>query len=710
MSANVLYSATIATAKDAYARGETITVNVSNLPKTKKCDPNDSQNDCSWVGLFYAFDGSKAENLLAHQYATTDGDESFTFSGLDEAQEYEARVFFKNSYNEEGFYNFRVTSARTKIMVKSLKNSYQANEPITVHFSGRPGNNNDWIGLFKAYDESQAENLIAKIETHGAVEGDFTFDALSIPGEYEVRAFRSGSYQERDYYPFEVTPVVQAISPCNILQNSSFETDTSGWNVYGTTSLINDGHSGSKALKLQDGGLDQMSQKITGDVDTYQFNGYYKTVGATSGLWLGMVFYDSDKNVILAKDSLLSNATNYTKFIVNATAPVGTKYIETWFWADGKVVLDDLKLSTSGCYNYALASSLPPKGLKPNQVPQFVVLGFDDNTKAEGIDWAINMFKDKRNADGSKARVSFYVNTIGLHEGQYHDDVPKDLLAAMKRLHNTSHEIGDHTDTHFTIADGESEDAFFRRIKKTDKATWEERILNAKNDLIDLVGVAEEKIKAFRSPYLLYNQYSMAVLKDNGFLYDCSIEEGYAPEFDGTNFRWPYQLNEGSPGHNESWYGNPNNPERVDIKTIDGLWELPMYPVMIPKDSECAAYNIQVGLWDRLKSKLPYIEDHKFTGLDYNLWSMGEINKDEMLGILKYNLDLRLTGNRAPFMFGTHSQYYTKEWADDNAPNANVSQMRAAISEFVDYALSKGVVRIKTGADIIKWCENPQAL
>lgn len=708
MSSNLLFAVTIKTVQESYARDAVITVNVTDLPATQKCNPDNADNDCSWVGLFYAFDSSEAQNLLDHRYASVQGDETFTFGGLDEAHEYEARVFFKNSYDEEGFYNFKVTSAQKEIDIKTLKNSYKSNESITVHVSGLPGNANDWVGIFSAYDGSYAENLITKIETNGVNEGDFTFAALNKTGEYEVRAFSNGTFNEEDYYPFTVTAVPQPVSPCNILQNASFETDTTGWTVYGANNLVNDGYAGSKALRIQEAGLDQMSQKITADVDTYQFHGVYKTVGNTDGIWLGMVFYDNDKNIISEKYNYLKDTDSYTKFIINATAPLGTKYIETWFWADGKVIVDDFKLSTSACYNYALASSLPPQGLQAHQVPQFVVLGFDDNTKGEGINWAIDLFENKKNSDGSAARVSFYVNTIGLH--QYEQDDPATLLSAMKRLNGTSHEIGNHTDNHFLIQNGESEDEFFRRIKLTDRATWEDRIFNASNDLVNLVGRSKSDIKGFRSPYLLFNQYSMATLKADGFLYDCSVEEGYAPEFDGTNFRWPYQLNEGSPGHNESWYGNQDNPDRVDIKTIDGLWELPNYVMMIPKDSECAAYGIRKGFWDRLKRNIPYIEDYKMTGLDYNIWSTGKVNKAEMLGLLKYNLDLRLSGNRAPFMFGTHSQYYVKEWADDYAPNATVGEMKAAISEFVDYALSKDVVRIKTGADIIEWYKNPQPL
>jgi len=177
--------------------------------------------------------------------------------------------------------------------------------------------------------------------------------------------------------------------------------------------------------------------------------------------------------------------------------------------------------------------------------------------------------------------------------------------------------------------------------------------------------------------------------------------------YNGTNFRWPYQLNLGSPGHIENWYGNPDNPEHIEIGSVEGLWELPNHVMMIPKDNECAKYGIVTGLWSRIVSKIPHLHDYKITGFDYNLWSLVALNKAEFLGILKYNLDLRLKGNRAPFMIGAHTQYYTSFWANTNAPNATVQDMRQAIEEFIDYALSKQEVKIRPAIDIINWCNNP---
>ena len=67
-----------------------------------------------------------------------------------------------------------------------------------------PGNDNDWIGLFYAYDDNKPEHVVHKIETQGKKEVTFTFPALDEAYAYEVRVFVNGSYYEEDYYPFEV--------------------------------------------------------------------------------------------------------------------------------------------------------------------------------------------------------------------------------------------------------------------------------------------------------------------------------------------------------------------------------------------------------------------------------------------------------------------------------------------------------------------------
>ena len=360
--------------------------------------------------------------------------------------------------------------------------------------------------------------------------------------------------------------------------------------------------------------------------------------------------------------------------------------------------------------------SLPPNDLDVKQVPQFVVIGFDDNTKAAGINWALKLFKDKRNPvgsgnsttyDGSPARVSFYMNSAGFN--QWLEDDPIALIKATKRIVAQGHELGNHTETHHADINKLPWEQFQQRVKNLSERQWQNRIVNMENDLKRKVGVVA--VTGFRAPYLAYNQPMMNALVSLGYRYDTSIEEGYGQQFDGTNFRWPYRMDNGSPGHTESWWGSVYNKDAVQLTRANGLWQLPNHVLMVPADEYARRYGFKTGMWSRIKKQLPYSADNKITGFDYNLWVNANLTKSDVVAILKYNLDLRLAGNRAPFMFGAHTQYYAdKTWASDHAKNATIIEMQQAIDEFIVYALSKPDVRIRPANDVIDWMENPVAL
>ena len=502
-------------------------------------------------------------------------------------------------------------------------------------------------------------------------------------------------------YPKTFTP-----STCILLQNGDFEKNLDGWSLYSSQTLkVDNGYESSKAVQLLEGGMDQTVTLFNNTNDSYQFSGWYKTNGTPSGTWAGLGFYDQNNDLLYEKIIELEPSTSYKKFVLNENATTSVRYIQVWFWSEagsdnGKIILDKLSLTPSSCLDYVAPSTLPPKGMSVKNSPLFVVLGFDDNTVSDGINWAINLFENKKNHDNSKALASFYMNTAGLDS--FIEDTPSNLLTAMQALKDTDHEIGNHTYDHHQ---GLNES----QIIALNNSQWNKSITDCETKLKNPVGVSQSSITGFRSPYLLYNPNTLNVLKTKNYLYDCSIEEGYAEQFNGKNFRWPYQLNEGSPGHNESWYANPENPNAITIGAVEGLWELPVYVLMVPKDSECKKYGITKGLWNRIKEKMPYLNGHKITSFDYNLWHLAELNKEEVLGILKYNLDLRLEGNRAPMTFGAHTQYYVGNWSQ-YAPNATTIQMQEAISEFIEYALSKPEVRVTTGDNVIKWCQNPTPL
>ena len=190
-----------------------------------------------------------------------------------------------------------------------------------------------------------------------------------------------------------------------------------------------------------------------------------------------------------------------------------------------------------------------------------------------------------------------------------------------------------------------------------------------------------------------------------------SFDDGWLGDQDGTNYNWPYTLDNGSPGNEVLVGWGSKDP----ITSHPGLWEMPAYPVVVPPDDQCATYGVPTGLRAKMKAAQSWFDEGsgKITGFDYNLWApkaIGgfEMTKAELVATLKYTLDLRLQGNRAPMMFGAHTDYYSTKYT--SPPNATVTERQQAIEEFIDYALSKPQVRIVPIKEILDWIRNPVAL
>lgn len=356
-------------------------------------------------------------------------------------------------------------------------------------------------------------------------------------------------------------------------------------------------------------------------------------------------------------------------------------------------------------------TSLPPAGLKPAQVPQFVVFGFDDNGfsglpesgKAGGMRFALDLLKGRKNGghgnaatfDGASWHGSFYV--VGRFGREQVSDEPANVRKVWAEAFADGHEIGLHTDTH-------------GHGREYPTSTWHKEITACLEVLTSPsgLGLPRARVTGFRSPYLEYNDALYDALKQHGLRYDCSIEEGWQASQNGKDFLWPYTLDQGSPGNEVSVsFGAGAKP----VKARPGIWELPAYAMIAPPDSEAAKYGIEPGLRSRLKKRVDYFDESggKLTGFDWNLWIEFGLNRKEFVATVKHTLSLRLAGNRAPLLIGAHSDIYSDGYPDP-VPQASAEERRQALREIADHLATLPTVRVVSAQELLAWLEKPAPL
>jgi hypothetical protein len=344
--------------------------------------------------------------------------------------------------------------------------------------------------------------------------------------------------------------------------------------------------------------------------------------------------------------------------------------------------------------------------LAVEQVPQFVHFGFDDigisgrpnSGTSGGLRFVNELFTDKRNPtgsgnprtyDGSPARFSLYVVTRYIEGGE--SDLPEHVKREWRAAADAGHEIGLHTHTH-AHGSAFTSDQWSAEIAACN--SWLEKPFDDERaaDPETGVGVPRSLIFGFRAPFLEYGRPLFPALRGSGILYDCSVEEGFEDWFDGSNFLWPYRVAAG--------YGG-------ELAASEELWEIPVYALIAPPDDACERYGVPPGFRQRLHSVHDYFDpaDGKITGMDWNLWVEFGMSPEEVVAVFKYSLDLRLSGNRAPFTFGAHSDIYSEQY--DTALPTSAEERREALREILDYALSRPELRVVTAKQLLDWLRHP---
>ncbi|XP_077547861.1 chitin deacetylase 8-like [Haemaphysalis longicornis] len=209
-------------------------------------------------------------------------------------------------------------------------------------------------------------------------------------------------------------------------------------------------------------------------------------------------------------------------------APAGLLYLILVCFA--AVTSEAAKCNPSKCRpedNCFCMSRQPPGNLSVEEMPQLVMLTFDDHVNAENMDFYRQLLapgKRKNRANGCNMVTTFFVSTV------YTD------FSFVHELHSTGNEIALHSITHRYN---------YTYWKTLDAAGWEAELLGGRDILRDYALIPEEDMVGARAPFLEPGTGdSHVVMQEHGLLYDSSVTVNYMEELDKLRV-YPYTLDHG---------------------------------------------------------------------------------------------------------------------------------------------------------------------
>ncbi|KAJ6457260.1 hypothetical protein C8R45DRAFT_844293 [Mycena sanguinolenta] len=296
--------------------------------------------------------------------------------------------------------------------------------------------------------------------------------------------------------------------------------------------------------------------------------------------------------------------------------------------------------------NCNCASTSPPGGLNPSEVPMFVVFTADDAVQSYTLD-AVNQFlAHRQNPNGCQPKMTYYTS---LNFTNY--TLVTDWFVA-------GNEIADHTMTHVGTP-------------PADEINGNLIALNA------LAGIPLKSIIGFRAPFLNFSVDTLKMLAAAGFTYDSSAPAAIPVTDPGTDAFWPYTLDNGLANDclavDNACKGQP---------VLPGFWEFPMYAYFDLRGEE------GVHLMD------PWLDN-----------ANGEtaINDTATLNYMKATFMDHYNGNRQPIGLYTHPVHLSTTYPGVDPSNSTINM----INEFLDWAQEQQDVWIVSNEQILAWVQNP---
>lgn len=290
------------------------------------------------------------------------------------------------------------------------------------------------------------------------------------------------------------------------------------------------------------------------------------------------------------------------------------------------------------------ADTNPPGGLKPEDVPQFIVFTADDAVQDYTINSVNQFLAQRKNPNGCKPLMSYYVS---LNYTNY---------AQVTELYVNGNDVGDHTMTH-----------------------QEQPATNAEIDgnlitLNALAGIPYKSIIGYRAPFLNYSRANLEHLASTGFTYDSSSTASVPVTDPNTDAFWPYTLDNGMANDCTSvdniCGGQPKLP---------GFWEIPMYAIF---DERGAAGAHLMDPW-----------------LDAD-------NASDVLSWMKSTFTDHYNGKRQPFGIYTHPIHLAKGYPGLKDPVDQINMLNNFL-DWATTSAEMQNVWIISNKQLIAWMQNP---
>jgi peptidoglycan/xylan/chitin deacetylase (PgdA/CDA1 family) len=306
------------------------------------------------------------------------------------------------------------------------------------------------------------------------------------------------------------------------------------------------------------------------------------------------------------------------------------------------------------------ASTDPPGGLAPADIPQFVLLTYDDCVDANTQPIREALEAGLTNPDGRPIPATFFVSVVNCWAGRATTDA-----TFIQELYLGGHEMASHTHSHQTGTGTTLEE-------------WLIELDSTKDFLTQEAGVLPAHVQGFRAPYVATNQAMFEALRQRGYTYDSSLLEQPLFQFSMSTgqdrYVWPHTFDHGTP---ISCGFFPSND--CPTEPVAGLWNVPLYYYTDPRGEDAPADSLYYGAFD---PGAPLSGGPLLAG-------------EDLLAILRWNFEQRYEGNRAPINLYLHASQLTEP------------ERRETLRTFAQEILAKDDVWAITMTGLLEWMQAP---